>query len=154
VEAWLGLEDLAHPDAIKLLIALGARAPDGGSAGGVEEAELDADGVGYLAHDAAQGIDLADQMALGDSTNGWVAAHLGDEVEVHGDEGGFEAHARSGHRGFAPSVTRAYHCYVVLFGESHPFLFYGLGRRAEIRDRKSSEGVNGWKGEGVKICLF
>jgi hypothetical protein len=49
----LGFEDLAHLDAVKLLVALGARAPDGGAARGVEEAELDADGIGDFAHDAA-----------------------------------------------------------------------------------------------------
>ena len=57
-------EHFAHFDAVELLVALGARTPDGGAARGVEQAELDADGVGDLAHDAAEGIDFAHQMAL------------------------------------------------------------------------------------------
>ena len=120
MEAGLGLEDFAHFYAVKLLVALGAGGPDGGAAGGVEQAELDADGVGDLAHDAAEGVDFADQMALGDAADGGVAAHLGDEVEVHGDEGGFEAHARGGHGGFAAGVAGADYGYIVLFGKCHP----------------------------------
>jgi hypothetical protein len=123
VEAGLGLEEFAHFDAIELFIALGAGAPDGGTAGGVQEPKLNAYSVGDLAHDAAECVDFADKMALGDSADGGVAAHLGDEVEVHGDEGGLESHARGGHGGLASGVACADHGDVVLFGESHPYDF-------------------------------
>jgi len=56
----LGFEDLAHFEAIGLLVALGAGRPDCGAAGGVKQSKLNADGVGDLAHDAAKSIDLAD----------------------------------------------------------------------------------------------
>ena len=115
----LGFEDFAHFHAIERFVALGAGRPDGGAAGGVEQAELDADGVGDLAHDAAERVDLADEMALGDAADGRVAAHLRDEVEVQGEEGGAEAHARGGHRGFAAGVAGAYDDYVELFGKAH-----------------------------------
>ncbi len=117
VEAGLGFEDLAHFDAVELLVALGARAPDGGAARGVEQAELDADGVGDFAHDAAERVDLADEMALGHAADGRIAAHLRDEVEVHGDERGLEAHARGSHGGLAAGVAGADHDDIVLFGE-------------------------------------
>ena len=126
VEAGLGFENFAHFDAIELLVALGAGAPDGGAAGGVEQTELDADGIGDLAHDAAQGVDFADQVALGDAADGRIAAHLGDQVHIHGDEGGLEAHARRGHGGLAAGVSRAHDHHIVLFSESHPILFYGF----------------------------
>jgi hypothetical protein len=125
METRLRLEDFAHLDAIELLVALGAGAPDSGTARGVEESELDADGVGNFAHDAAERVDLADEMALGDTTDGRIAAHLGDEVEVHGDERGLEAHARGSHGSLAAGVTGAHDNDIVLFGESHPSLFYG-----------------------------
>jgi hypothetical protein len=64
-------------------------------------------------------------MALGDAADGGVAAHLGDEVEVHGDERGLEAHTRGGHGGFAPGVSGADDNDIVLFSKSHPILFYG-----------------------------
>ena len=101
------LENFAHADAVHLLIHLRARRPDGGAAAGVEKAELDADGVGELAHDAAEGVDLAHQVPLGDASDGGVARHLRDQVEVHGDHGGAETHARASAGGFAPGVTGA-----------------------------------------------
>jgi hypothetical protein len=144
VEVGLGFEELTHFYAVELLVALGAGAPDRGSAGGVEEAELDADGIGDFAHDAAKGVYFSDKMAFSYSANGWVAAHLGDEVKVHGDEGGLEAHAGGCHGGFAAGMTCADHGYIVLFGERHPRLLYGL------RYRVSGVGERGARGLKVR----
>ncbi len=121
-EVGLGFEDFAHFDAVEGFVALGAGGPDGRAAGGVEETELDAGGVGYLAHDSAEGVDFADEMAFGDAADGGVAAHLGDEVEVEGEDGRAEAHAGGGHRGFASGVACSYDDYVELFGEVIPTL--------------------------------
>ncbi len=114
----LGFQDLAHFQAIGLLVALGAGGPDRGAARGIEQAELDADGVGDFAHDAAQGINFANQMSLGDSADGGVAGHLGDEIDVEGIEGGFQAHAGGGHGGLAAGVSGANDYYVELFSEA------------------------------------
>ena len=126
MEAGLGFEHFAHLYAVELLVALGARAPDGGTARRIQQAKLDADGIGNLAHDAAECVDFAHKVPLGDAANGGIAAHLGNEVHVHGDERGFQAHARGGHGGFAARMAGAHHNHVVLFGESHPILFYGF----------------------------
>ena len=64
--------------------------------------------VGDFAHDAAEGVDFADEMAFGYAAYGGVAGHLRDEVEVEGEEGGAQAHARGGGGGFAAGVARAY----------------------------------------------
>ena len=128
VEVGLGFEDFAHFYAVVLLVALGAGRPDRGAAGGVEEAELDADGVGDFAHDAAEGVDFAHQVAFGDSADGGVAGHLRDEVEVEREECGAQAHARGGRGGFAAGMTRADDDYVELFGERHSLYFSGSGR--------------------------
>ena len=128
VEAGLGLENLAHLHAVELLVALCARAPDGRAARGVEESELDADSVGNFAHDAAERVNFADQMPLGNSADRRVAAHLRDQVQVHGDERGLQAHARGSHGSLAACMTGAHHYDIVLFGESHPVLFYGWNR--------------------------
>ena len=113
------LEHLAHADAVQLLVHLRARRPDGRAAAGVEQAELNADRIGHLAHDAAQRVDLAHQVALGDSADGGVAGHLRDQVEVHRDHGGPQTHAGAGARGFAAGMSGAddddvvpfVHCY-------------------------------------------
>jgi hypothetical protein len=123
----LGFEDFAHFCAVLLLVALGAGRPDGGPSGGIEEAELDAYGVGDFAHDSAEGVDFADEMAFGDTSDSGVAGHLRDEVEVEREERGAEAHAGGGHSGFAASMAGAYDDYVVLFGKWHWLYFSGSG---------------------------
>ena len=125
MEVWLVFEDFAHFYAVEGFVALGPRGPDGWTAGGVEEAELDSGGVGDLAHDSAEGVDLADEMAFGDAADGGVAGHLRDEVEIEGENGGAEAHARGGHRGFAACVAGAYDYYVELFGDAHTSILSG-----------------------------
>src|SRR5207249_6436416 len=89
----LGFEDLAHLHAILLLVGLRARRPHGRAAAGVEQPKLDAHGVNDLAHHAAQRINLAHQVTLGDAAHGGIAGHLGDQVEIHRVERRAETHA-------------------------------------------------------------
>jgi hypothetical protein len=70
-------------------------------------------------------------MAFGDAADGWVAAHLCDQVEVESEDGRAETHAGGGHCGFAACVAGAYYDYVELFGEAH---FPILGVRQFRRD--------------------
>src|SRR5208282_1865642 len=79
----------------------------------------DAYGVCDLAHDAAQGVDFADEVAFGDSADGGVAGHLRDQVDVEREEGGLEAHAGGGHGSFASGVAGADYYYVEMFVEWH-----------------------------------
>jgi hypothetical protein len=124
VQARLRFEHLAHLDAVKLLVALCARTPHSRTARGIEQTELDANRIGDLAHDAAERVDFANKVTLGHTADGRIAAHLRDQVEVHGDDGGLQAHAGGSHGGFATGMARAHDHDIVLFGESHPFLFY------------------------------
>ena len=115
----LRLQHLAHLQAIGLLVALGARRPYGGAARGIQQAELDADGVGDFAHDAAERVDFAHQVSLGDAAHGGVARHLRDQVDVERVEGGLQAHARRSHRGLASGMAGADDNDVEMFGELH-----------------------------------
>ncbi len=128
MQARLALEDFAHLHAVKLLVALCAGTPDGGTARRIKQAKLDADGICDLAHDAAQRVDLAHEVALGHAADGWIAAHLGNQVEIHGDDRGLQAHARRSHSRFAPGVSGAHNHYIVLFGESHPIFILRMLR--------------------------
>src|SRR5271170_1271496 len=121
---------MAHLHAILLLVALSAGRPDGGTARSVKQAELDADGVGDLAHDSAERVDFADEMALGDAADGGVAGHLRDEVEVEREERRAQAHARRSDGGFAAGVSRADYYYFVLFGVWHATLLILVQRLA------------------------
>ncbi len=135
-----------------LLVHLRPRRPHGGTAAGIQQAELDADGVGHFAHDAAQGVDLAHQVALGDAADGGVAGHLRDQVEVHGDHGGPQAQARAGARGFAPGMAGAddhdvvllihlVHCYHCIDNENTALLASGGREHALAWKLAQSAGV-------------
>src|SRR5580765_3692805 len=106
-------------DAVLLLVHLRAGGPDSGPAAGIEKAKLNADSVGHFAHKAAEGIDFADEVALGNAADGRVAGHLRDEVEVHGDERSLQTHAGTGARGFAAGVAAADHYNVILLGHCY-----------------------------------
>ncbi len=119
----LRLQDFAHAEAVQLLVHLGARRPDGRTARSIQQAELDADGIGDFAHDAAERVDFPNEVTLGDAADGWIATHLRDQVQVHGDHGGAQANAGAGARGFTAGVAGAddndvvpvghcYHCTV------------------------------------------
>jgi len=107
-----------------LLIALGAGRPDGRSTRSIEQAKLDANRVRDLAHDAAEGIDFANQMSLGNSAYGGIAGHLRNEVYVQRVEGGLQAHAGRSHGCFASGVTGANHDNVGMFGEGHAWFLF------------------------------
>src|SRR6267378_4487304 len=83
----LVLEHLAHADAVLLLVALRAWRPNRRTTAGIQQPKLNAHGVGDLTHDSAERIDLANQMAFGDSPNGRIAGHLRNQVQIHGDHG-------------------------------------------------------------------
>ena len=118
-EARLRLQHLAHLYAVLLLVALRSRRPHRRAARGVQQAELNAHRVGDLAHDAAQRVDLAHQVALGDAADGRVAAHLRDQVQVQREQRGAQSHARRGHGRLAAGMTRADDDNVILLCEDH-----------------------------------
>src|SRR5579872_561943 len=126
LEIGLGFQDLAHLQAIGLLVALSARRPDGWAARGVQQTKLDANCVGNFAHDAAEGIDFTDKMPLGDAADRRVTRHLRDEIDVERVERGFQSHAGRSHGGFAAGMTRADNDYFVVFSEL-PHAFYSSG---------------------------
>ena len=82
-----------------------AGAPDRRATRGVEQTELDADRVCNLAHDAAERIDLADEVALGDAPNGWVAAHLGDQVKIKREQSSAQPQTCRRNSSFAAGVS-------------------------------------------------
>ena len=115
----LRLEHFLHLQAICLLVALGAWRPDGGTARGVEQAELNADGVGDLTHDAAEGVDFADKVSFGDAADGGIAGHLRDQVDIEREQCCLQSHARRGHGSLTAGMSGADDDQVELFCKSH-----------------------------------
>src|SRR5262249_15611181 len=62
-----------HGPLVQLLVLLGTRTADGRTAASIQEAELDTAEVGEAPHDAAERIDLTDEMPLAEAADGRIA---------------------------------------------------------------------------------
>ena len=94
-----------HGLPVELAVGLGAGSAHGWALAAVEHAELDAGLIGDAAHQAVQRVDLADQVALAQTADGRIAAHLADGRELVGDQRRGNAETRRGRRGFAAGVA-------------------------------------------------
>ena len=82
------LDAVLERELVKLLIRLGPRRMHGRALRLVQHAELQACDVGDAAHLAAEGVDLADDLPLGDAADRGIAAHRADGVGAHREESG------------------------------------------------------------------
>ena len=98
-----------HPAAVDLLVGLRARRPDRRPAAAVEQLELDAGRVDRAAHQPAERIDLANEMALGGAADRRIARHVRDGVGRQRAQADVRAEARRRVRGFTAGVARADH---------------------------------------------
>ena len=76
------LQRLPNGLAIQDTVCLGARGSNRGAFTGIEDPELDASVIGGNSHDAAQRIDFLDKMSLANATNGRIARHLAQGVQI------------------------------------------------------------------------
>jgi hypothetical protein len=95
-------------------VTLGARAPHGGAFGTVKYAELYGCAVSDKSHVSAQSVYLSDNLAFSYTTNGWIAAHLGNLVHVHGYQTGLGTHLSGSGGGFTTCMPRAYNYHIIL----------------------------------------
>jgi len=115
----LRLENFAHLQPVGLFVALRPRRPDGRAPRSIQQAELDADRVSDLAHDAAERVDFANQVTLRDATHRRIARHLRDQVDVERVERSLQPHARRSHGGLASGMASADDDYLELFRALH-----------------------------------
>jgi hypothetical protein len=86
-------QEPAGGDAVLHPVGLGPGPAHGHAPAGVEDAEVDAIGVGEPAHSPAQGVQLPHHVPLAHAADAGVAAHLADLIQVHGEQGGGHTHA-------------------------------------------------------------
>ena len=98
IDAGLVFQQGFHGQAIGLLIALDAGAPDRRPPGEVKGAKLDARLIRQQAHHPAQGVDLLHHVALGQAPHRGIARHLGYGVQVEIEEQYLQTHAGRGQR--------------------------------------------------------
>ena len=103
----LGLERRADPRAVDLLVRLRARRPDRRPAAAIEQLELNAGRVDRAAHQAAERVDLADEMALRRAADRRIARHVRDRVGRQRAEPDARAEPRGRIRRLAAGVAGA-----------------------------------------------
>ncbi len=101
-----GLADRGlHGRGVELAIGLGARTPHRRTLATIEHAKLNAGGIGHPAHESIQRIDLADQMALAETTDRRIAGHRADGRKAMRHQCSHGSHARSRAGGLATGVA-------------------------------------------------
>ena len=113
------LDEGAHRSPVQRAIRLAAGSAHRRPLAAVENAELDAGTVGSLRHDAAEGIDFLDQMALAYAADGRVAAHCAHGFEGMRQQQSAQAHARRRQTGFGAGMAAANHDDIKGFGIVH-----------------------------------
>ena len=98
-------DHVAHPFGVGVFVALGPKGLYGRTFFGIECTELDAGAVAVDSHLAAQCVQFADDMRLGDPANGGVAGHSGNGQAIHGEECRVDSHAGRGQCRFASRVA-------------------------------------------------
>jgi hypothetical protein len=87
IQVNLILQDPLHAELVGFFVALSPWSLDARTLPGIEHSELNPGGIGVPTHDSTQSIDLPDQVAFGQSPNGWIAGHLADGIEILRQDG-------------------------------------------------------------------
>ena len=107
IEVRLTLEQALHVLLIAAAVCLRAQGVHGRALAAVEHAVLDAAGVRRAAHLAAEGVELADEMALARAADGRVAGHVAHGVQIDREHDGLQPQPRGCEAGFDPGMARA-----------------------------------------------
>ena len=149
-------DERLHGAPIELPVGLGARPLDGGSLAAVEDAELNAGGIGGARHHAVERVDLAHQMALAQAADRRIAGHLADRCEAVGDQRGSRAAARRRGRGFASRMAPAddndvkFHRRPPVSRETRTADVVMAGCPGHPRPRGAASGI---EGRSRRLCL-
>ena len=115
VQVVLLLQNTLHPESVELLVGLGPGGAHRRPLAGIEDAELDAGGVDVPRHLPAEGIDLLDQVPLGQPADGRVARHEGNGIQVDGQKKRAAPHAAAASAASQPAWPRSHHDHVICF---------------------------------------
>ena len=97
-----------HGRVVAVLVLLRARSPHGRTSAAIEKPELDPARIRVAAHDAAQSVDLADEMPLREPADRGIARHPRHGGRAQRDERDRAAHPRRGESRLASGVAGAH----------------------------------------------
>ena len=100
------LQGVLHEFLVFAAVRLSTKGMNCGAFTAVEHPELNAGPVCRLAHFAAQGINLPDQMAFAGAADGGVAGHVAHGIQIDGKDNGFQSQACGGQGGFDACMAR------------------------------------------------
>jgi hypothetical protein len=123
VKVGLSFQDVFHACTVESLVGLRSGGLNGWPFPRVQHPDLDEGLVGDLAHLAAEGVDLADEVALGRSADRGVAGHEGDVLQVHAEQECLAANAGGCQRCLAAGVSGSDHDDIV---HLDPILLHAL----------------------------
>ena len=103
-------------------IALSPWTPDGRTLAHVEHTELNRGGIRYQTHLSAQGIDLANNLTLRDTSDSRVTRHLCNLVHVHRHQAGLGSQIGTCASRFTTRMTPSNDYHIIL--EFHPYLLF------------------------------
>src|SRR5215471_7096577 len=109
VEPRLALQHCLHLQAVTQLVRLGTVATYGRTFTTVQDAKLNAGFVNTARHLTAQGVDLAHQMPLGNTTDSGIARHQGNAVQVRRKYRCTASHTGRGQGRFTTSMASTDH---------------------------------------------
>ena len=98
---------VSDPRRVGVLVRLRTRRPDSRPAAAIQQLELNPSGVDRLAHQSAQRVDLAHQVALGGSADRWIAGHMPCGVARQRHERDVAAQSGGGARGLGAGMAGA-----------------------------------------------
>jgi hypothetical protein len=75
---------------------------------------LNACGIGYFAHCAAESVDFAHHLSFGNAANRWIARHSRNRQQIHCNQETSLPHARSGKHGFTTRMPCTDNNYIVV----------------------------------------
>jgi hypothetical protein len=102
-------------------IGLGSRGAYRGAARAIQQPELYSGAIDNPAHDATKSINLPDQVAFADATDGGIARHLSNEIKIESKEGGVGAEPSRGRSGLATSVATPDNNHIEVLVEYHSY---------------------------------
>jgi hypothetical protein len=158
-QSWLILQRFFHCQRVEELVFLCSDCLHGWTFAGVEQAELESRTIGRSRHFSPERVDLSDDVTLARATDGGIARHVTDAVEVWRKDERRASGPRSRERGFASSMSGADDDHVIAWPgkrthvhqvEYTDSLFRETTCRADTKVRYGNAGI----GTLVALGLF